>query len=77
MPNAISKKLLLSKWTASKPKQKEKHFLVTKVYNPNLDMANTVPKYFVELEAVISKRTYLIPIADLENQEQWLIGWQH
>ena len=49
MPNPISKKLLLSKWTASKPKQKEKHFLVSKIYDPDLDTANTVPKDFVEL----------------------------
>lgn len=77
MSNPISKKLLLSKWTACHPKQKEKHFLVSKVYDPDLDMANTVPKDFVELEAVMSKRKYLVPIADLKNQDQWVIGWKH
>lgn len=77
MPNTISKKLLLSKWTACKPKQKEKHFLVSEVHDPLLNIANTVPKDFVELEAVISKRKYLVPIKDLKNEEQWLIGWKH
>ncbi|CAN1513206.1 Conserved hypothetical protein CHP02450, tryptophan-rich [Burkholderiaceae bacterium] len=77
MPNPISKKLLLSKWTASKPKQKEKHFLVSKIYDPDLDTANTVPKDFVELEAIMSKRKYLVPIEDLKNQDQWVIGWKH
>ncbi len=77
MPNPISKKLLLSKWTASKPKQKEKHFLVSKIYDPDLDTANTVPKDFVELEAIMSKRKYLVSIEDLKNQDQWVIGWKH
>ena len=36
MPNPISKKLLLSKWSACKPKNKEKHFLVSKVHDSAL-----------------------------------------
>ncbi len=77
MPNPISKKLLLSKWKASKPKPKEKHFLVSKIHNPDLETANTVPKDFVELEAIMSKRKYLVSIEDLKNQDQWVIGWKH
>ena len=77
MPNPISKKLLLSKWTACKPKNKEKHFLVSKVHDPALLAANTVPVGYVELEAIMSKRCYLALIEDLKNQDQWRIGWQH
>ena len=45
------KKLRLSKWTAVNPKNKEKHFLVTKVIDPEQ------PKHLIELvvmEAVSS-----------------------
>ena len=77
MPNPISKKLLLSKWTACKPKNKEKHFLVSKIHDPNAKESNTIPAGFVELEAVMSKRCYLLPIEELKNQDQWQIGWKH
>ena len=76
MPNPISKKLLLSKWTACKPKNKEKHFLVSKIHDPNVEESNTIPAGFVELE-VMSKRCYLLPIEELKNQDQWQIGWKH
>ena len=56
MPNPISKKLLLSKWTACKPRNKEKHFLVSKVHDPAFLAANTIPVDYVELEAIMSKR---------------------
>jgi len=77
MPNPISKKLLLSKWAACKPKNKEKHFLVSKVHDPALLATNTVPVAYVELEAIMSKRCYVVLIEDLKNQDQWRIGWQH
>jgi len=75
MPNPISKKLLLSKWTTCKHKNKEKHFLVSKVHDPDLLAANTIPVDYVELEAIMSKRCYLVLIEDLKNQDQWRIGW--
>lgn len=66
------KKLLLSKWTAVSPQNKEKHFLVTK-------LAPVGPKAalieMVELEAVHSRRSFLMPWRDLADQTQWLQGW--
>jgi tryptophan-rich hypothetical protein len=67
------KKLLRSKWTAAIPKNKEKHFLVVKVVEP--DSADA-PVEFIELEAVYSGRTMILPWQDLTDTEQWLQGWQ-
>ena len=48
------KKLLLTKWTAVKPLAKQKHFLVSRVIEPDLP---TDPVVSVEIEAVFSKAT--------------------
>ena len=66
------KKLLLSKWTAVKPTQKRKHFLVSKVILPEL--SETVIE-FIELEAVFDQSTQVIPWRELKNTEIWLQGW--
>ena len=52
------KKLLLTKWTAVKPVAKQKHFLVSKVVQPELP---TEPIEMVEIEAVFSKAIQVIP----------------
>jgi hypothetical protein len=49
--------------------------LVSKVHDPALLAANTIPVGYVELEAIMSKRCYLVLIEDLKNQDQWQIGW--
>lgn len=67
------KKLLLSKWTAAVPKNKEKHFLVTQLIEPDEPNA---PIELIELEAVYSRRILILPWRDLANTEQWLQGWQ-
>ena len=66
------KKLLLSKWTAISPQNKEKHFLVTKLVpvGPTAALIETV-----ELEAVHSRRSFLMPWRDLADQNHWLQGW--
>ena len=46
------KKLLLTKWTAVKPVAKQKHFLVSRVIQPEL---HTDPIESVANEAVFSK----------------------
>jgi tryptophan-rich hypothetical protein len=46
------KKLLLTKWTAVKPVAKQKHFLVSRVIQPELP---TDPIERVEIESVFSK----------------------
>lgn len=66
------KKVLNSKWTAVKPTHKEKHFLVTKLIVPEL--AN-LPIEHIELEAIYSKRTQLLPWQQLNDATIWLQGW--
>ena len=51
------KKLLLTKWTAVKPLAKQKHFLVSRVIQPDLP---TDPIVSVEIEAVFSKAVQMI-----------------
>mgnify|MGYP002628321295 CR=1 FL=1 len=67
------KKLLLTKWTAVHPINKQKHFLVSKVIEPDPPSEKIE---FVEIEAVYSKKAHLIPWRDLTNPEQWLQGWK-
>jgi len=67
-----AKKLYLSKWTAVTPVSKQKHFLVSKVINPNLP---TDPIQWVEIESVFSKATLIILWRDLQNDEVWRQGW--
>ena len=64
-------KLLNSKWTAVKPANKEKHFLVTEV---EYDEEGVVVLCLIE--AVISKRSFFIDWYDLKNCQRWLQGWQ-
>ena len=63
-------KLLLSKWTAAHPQNREKHFLVTELIR---DEEGTVLE--VELQAVLTKRTARLDWQALQNNEQWRIGW--
>ena len=66
------RKLLLSKWTAVSPRDREKHFLVTRVINPE-----TAPHLieFVELEAVLTSRSFTLRWPELTDRAQWLPGW--
>ena len=66
------KKLLLTKWTAVTPRWKEKHFLVTKVVEPEVEGGRIE---FVELEAVYTKRTRVIPWRELQDTAKWRQGW--
>ena len=69
--NLNPKKLLLSKWTAVSPQNKEKHFLVTKLVPAGVTAALIET---VELEAVHSRRSVLMPWRELNDQTQWLQG---
>lgn len=71
-----NKKLLLSKWTALVPQNREKHFLVSRVHDPKSPSSQTIPKEYVELEAVLTKRRYLLNWTDLKDATRWLHGWQ-
>ena len=71
--NALSpRKLLHTKWTAVEPRDKEKHFLVTKIIEPEPTGA---PVVSVEIEAVHSKRARIIAWRELTNATQWRRGW--
>ena len=66
------KKLLLTKWTAVKPLAKQKHFLVSRVIEPDLP---TDPVVSVEIEAVFSKATQVIAWRELQDGSVWRQGW--
>ncbi|MGR6614712.1 TIGR02450 family Trp-rich protein [Pseudomonas rhodesiae] len=64
-------KLLLSKWTAAHPQNKEKHFLVTELFR---DEEGTVLE--IELQAVMTRRGERLPWQALQDAGAWKIGWQ-
>lgn len=66
------KKLLLSKWTAVAPRDREKHFLVIKVCQP---VAPALDVSEVELEALYSKRSTTIAWRELSDPSLWRQGW--
>ncbi len=66
------KKLLLTKWTAVTPVAKQKHFLVSRVIEPELP---TDPIESVEIESVFSKATQVIVWRELQNDRMWRQGW--
>ena len=65
------KKLMHSKWTAVKPKNKEKHFMITAV---EFDEEGLVVECVIE--AVMSKKEYNIEWRELNNTECWAQGWK-
>ena len=66
------KKLLLTKWTAVKPLNREKHFVVTKVIEPEPPSMRVEQ---IELEAVHSKQVYLLHWRELTDASLWRQGW--
>lgn len=69
--NLTPKKLLNSKWTAVRPKNKEKHFLITEV---EFDEEGNI--IYCLIEAIFSKRSEAIDWTQLKNQDIWLQGWR-
>ena len=65
------KKLLLTKWTAVKPVAKQKHFLVSRVIQPDDPTASIE---LVEIEAVFSKATQVIAWRELQDVSLWRQG---
>ncbi|UCP07332.1 MULTISPECIES: TIGR02450 family Trp-rich protein [unclassified Pseudomonas] len=63
-------KLLLSKWTAAQPQNREKHFLVIELFR---DEEGTVLD--VELQAVLTKRNQRLSWQTLKNSDAWISGW--
>jgi len=67
------RKLLLSKWTAVEPRDREKHFIVTRLGDPVGPGATPVQ---VELEAVHSRRSRWLDWRELTDTARWLPGWR-
>jgi len=67
------KKLLLSKWTAVAPTRKEKHFLVTKVLEPEPPGTAVT---MVEVEAVMTRRVQVLHWRELTDATKWRRGWE-
>ncbi|HDY86120.1 MAG TPA: TIGR02450 family Trp-rich protein [Methylophaga aminisulfidivorans] len=65
------KKLHGSKWTAVKPINKEKHFMVTDV---EFDEDELIVSCIIE--AVITKRSNSIDWHELKNDSHWIHGWK-
>nr|WP_241197542.1 TIGR02450 family Trp-rich protein [Pseudomonas capsici] len=63
--------MLLSKWTAAVPLNREKHFLVTELFK---DEEGTVLE--IELQAVMTHRSERLPWQVLQNSEVWRMGWK-
>lgn len=67
------RKLLLSKWTAAVPLNKEKHFLVTRLVKPEPPEGLVE---FVEMEAVFSRRSFIMAWRELGDTDRWRQGWK-
>ena len=65
------RKLLLSKWTAVCPMNREKHFLVTELF---CDETDTVLE--IELQAVLTRNSQRIAWQRLKDTQEWVMGWQ-
>ena len=65
------RKLLLSKWTAAVPRNREKHFLVTQLF---CDEEGTVLD--IELQAVLTHRNQRLTWQSLQDAGEWKMGWQ-
>ncbi|VXC49164.1 conserved hypothetical protein [Pseudomonas sp. 8Z] len=65
------RKLLLSKWTASRPQNRERHFLVTKLLRDEQEQIVAV-----ELQAVLTGRNEQIDWRLLLDSERWQQGWR-
>ncbi|MGQ7959102.1 TIGR02450 family Trp-rich protein [Pseudomonas sp. SP16.1] len=65
------RKLLLSKWTAAQPRDRERHFLVIQLIRDERD-----DLLAVELQAVVSGRSQRLNWHELKDAQRWLQGWR-
>ncbi len=65
------RKLLLSKWTAVRPVNREKHFLVTELFCDETDKVLEI-----ELQAVLTRNSQRIAWQSLQDTQAWVMGWQ-
>jgi tryptophan-rich hypothetical protein len=55
------------------PRNKEKHFLVTQIVDPEPPGS---PVVSIQIEAVHSKRVRVIPWRELADATRWTRGWR-
>jgi tryptophan-rich hypothetical protein len=65
-------KIVGSKWTATRPSNRERHFMVQDWVRDE----DGHPTDEVELEAVVTGRVRTIHWKDLEATDHWQIGWR-
>ena len=65
------KKLIVSKWTAVAPQNREMHFVVTLI---GPEASGRVGE--VDLEAVMTGNRTVIHWRELKNSDRWRIGWR-
>ncbi len=63
-------KLLLSKWTATRPQHKEKHFMIV-----DLERDEEGVLLRVEIQAVHSRRSEWLDWRTLRDEMHWRQGW--
>ncbi|WP_307726905.1 TIGR02450 family Trp-rich protein [Massilia psychrophila] len=66
-------KLLHSKWTATVPVDREKHFMVTSLIAPDVP---GIQVDTVTMEAVLTGRSFILRWRELNDAGQWLQGWR-
>ncbi|MYM34430.1 TIGR02450 family Trp-rich protein [Duganella sp. FT94W] len=66
-------KLLRSKWTAVSPVNREKHFIVTALIEP--EIPDAAPQ-LISLEAVLTRRRFDLHWHELNDSSRWLQGWR-
>lgn len=64
------RKLLLSKWTARHPQNREKHFLVSKLLCTEDGTVSGL-----ELQAVLTGRSQHLDWQALQDSDRWQVGW--
>ena len=67
-----AKKLLMSKWTAVNPIDKQKHFIVSDC----LIDEETKKVLSCTLEAVMTKHQFELSPETLKDSQTWLQGWK-
>ncbi len=63
-------KLMLSKWTAVQPKNREKHFIVTELIRD--EQENIIA---CQIEAVVTGKSSTIDWVMLKDSRIWSMGW--
>ena len=75
MKKTQTKNLVDSKWTDLDPVEREKHFVVTRIASKSKSNNDTAVSS-IELRAVLSKRSRIVPADELNDPARWSPGWE-